>query len=214
VTNKIGHARYQVMAVFIGATVFLAAAATVQPGNFATSISLVFVGVALTGWNETICIANSTICVRDQREIGIGGGLAGSMRSGITAIIIAIYTTVLTNRLGETVPAQVPAAVLAAGLPPASVPGFMAGLAAGNATLLEAVPGISGDIIAAGAAAYKQASADAYRSVYFVIMGFGIFGSILTFWAPNTDKYMSDKIAATVHQENLSDDEKAAGMRS
>ena len=64
------------------------------------------------GWNESICLANATILVDDQRDIGVAGGTAGSVRAAICAVLVAIYTTIMTNRLSETIPAQVPPAVI------------------------------------------------------------------------------------------------------
>jgi hypothetical protein len=173
--------------------------------------ALVFMGLFFTGWNETVCIANSTICVKDQQEIGIAGGLAGSIRSGICGVIVAIYTTILTNRLGQTIPQQVPPALVDAGLPAASVPAFLAALTSGAAGAMRAVPGVTDGIVAVGTAAYKQANSDAYKTVYLSTLAFSGVAILLTFFAPNTEKYMTSQIAATLHREEVLDDEKIAG---
>lgn len=227
--NRIGHARYQVMAVFTIAAAFLGcksifpstnpstwegifdavtAAAVSQPDNFNTALALVIIGVFFTGWNETICIANSTICVRDQKEIGIAGGIAGSIRSAICGIVVAVYTTVLTNRLTQTVSGEVPPALVDAGLPASSVADFITALSAGATAALAAIPGITDKIIAVGVAAYQQANADAYRTVYLTTLAFSGVAICLTWWAPDTDKYMTSHVAATLHREEVSDEEK------
>lgn len=165
-------------------------------------------GLFFTGWNETVCIANSTICVKNQQEIGIAGGLAGSIRSGICGVIVAIYTTILTNRLGQTIPAEVPPALVNAGLPASSVVDFLTALTSGVTGAMEAVPGITDQIIAVGVAAYKQANADAYRTVYLSTLAFSGVAICLTYFAPNTDDYMTSQVAATLHREEVSDNEK------
>lgn len=211
VAERIGHTRIQVMVVFTLAAVFLGSTAVSQPDNFNTAAGLVFMGLFFTGWNETVCIANSTICVKNQQEIGIAGGLAGSIRSGICGVIVAIYTTILTNRLGQTIPAEVPPALVDAGLPPSSVGDFLTALTSGVTGAMQAVPGITDKIIAVGVAAYKQANADAYRTVYLSTLAFSGVAICLTYFAPNTNTYMTSQIAATLHREEVSDNEKALG---
>jgi len=188
------------------------AVAVSQPDNFKTALALIIIGVFFTGWNETICIANSTICVRDQKEIGIAGGIAGSIRSAICGIVVAVYTTVLTNRLTQTVSGEVPKKLTDAGLPAASIADFIAAISAGATAALEAIPGITDQIIAAGVAAYKQANADAYRTVYLTTLAFSGVAICLTWWAPDTEKYMTNHIAATLHREAVSDDEKVVSQ--
>ncbi|OIW22509.1 MFS general substrate transporter [Coniochaeta ligniaria NRRL 30616] len=209
--ERIGHTRIQVMAVFTLAAIFLGCTAVSQPDNFKTAAGLVFMGLFFTGWNETICIANSTICVKNQQEIGIAGGLAGSIRSAICGVIVAIYTTVLTNRLGQTIPAEVPPALVSAGLPSSSVVDFLTALTSGVTGAVDAVPGITDKIIAVGVAAYKQANADAYRTVYLSTLAFSGVAICLTYFAPNTDTYMTSQIAATLHREEVPDNEKVLG---
>lgn len=81
--TRIGKTKYQCMAVFTIGGAFLAAAAVVSPDNMGTEIALILLGCIFIGWNETICLANSTILVHDQNEIGVAGGVAGSVRAGI-----------------------------------------------------------------------------------------------------------------------------------
>ena len=191
--------------------VYFPATAAAGPNDFGMACALVVIGLFFTGWNETVCIVNSTICVRDQQEIGIAGGLAGSIRSGICGIIVAIYTTILTNRLGQTIPKEVPPALVDAGLPASSVPDFLAALTSGVSGAMQAVPGITDKIIEVGMTAYKQANSDAYKTVYLSTLAFSGVAICLTFFAPNTEEYMTTHIAATLHREEVSDNEKVIG---
>lgn len=197
---RLGKTRYQCMVVFILGGVFLGCAALSTPDNFALTAAMIFLGCFFIGWNESICLANATILVKDQREIGIAGGTAGSVRAAICAVLVAIYVSIQTNRLGETIPEQVPPVLIDAGLPSSSVAAFLSAIALG-ADALKAVPGVTDQIIAAGYRAYQEASADAYRTVYLVTIAFSGLSIILTWWAPNTDDLMSGKVAATLGGE-------------
>ncbi|KAF2420731.1 MFS general substrate transporter [Tothia fuscella] len=207
--NKIGYSNWQETISLLGVAGFLGGAACSTPYNFSTAISLIVIGNFLVGWNETIAIMNAAICVNDQKDIGIAAGLAGSMRSAVSAIAGAIYIAVLTTRLTQTIPAEVPPALIQAGLPSSSVAGFITALSSGSATALKAVPGITDAITAAGTIAYKEANAHAYRTVYLTTLAFTGLALLLSFWAPNTTKYMSNKVAATLHnEEHIPDAEK------
>ncbi|KAF2840253.1 fungal trichothecene efflux pump, partial [Patellaria atrata CBS 101060] len=207
---RIGKTRYQCMAVFTIGGIFLGCAAIAEPDNFKTTLALIFLGCFFIGWNESICLANSTILVRDQRDIGVAGGTAGSVRAAICAVMVAVFVTVMTNRLGETIPEQVPPALIAAGLPETSVPDFLAAFNVG-ADALAAVEGVTEQIIGVGAEAYKWASADAYRTVYLVNIAFSGIAILLTWFAPNTDELMSGKVAATLHHEGQESEEDVVG---
>jgi hypothetical protein len=190
------------MVVFFLGAVFFGCAATVSPDNKSTQIALIYIGCCFIGWNESVCLTNTTILVKNQQEVGIAGGAAGATRSVISAVLTAVYVSVFTNRITETISTEVPPALVAAGLPASSVPGFLVAFTNGTAAAFNAVPGISPSIIAAGARSYKVASADAYRTVYLVTIAFSGLGVLLTWFAPNTEKYMTNNVAATLHQSN------------
>ncbi|KAK4565373.1 hypothetical protein LTR86_003990 [Recurvomyces mirabilis] len=205
--KRIGKVRYQCMVMFLGGGAFLGSAAVINTTNKNTEIALVFLGCWFIGWNETICLANATIIVHDQQEIGVAGGVAGSIRGAISAISLSVYSAVLTNRLTKTVASEVPTALVGAGLPVSSVPAFLKAITAGTAAAFQAVPGISAEIIATGLHAYKVANAQAYSTVYLTVIAFAGLGFVLTFFAANTEGKMLDSVAATLHgQEALADE--------
>jgi hypothetical protein len=139
-------------------------------------------------------------------DVGVAGGTAGTVRAGLCAVLTAIYVTVMTNRLTAETSSQVPAAITSAGLPATSIVDFMTALTSGSADALQAVPGISAEIIAAGSAAYKQANADAYRTVYLTTIAFTGVAVILSYWAPDTEKYLNSGVAATLRGGGLPQD--------
>lgn len=125
--------------------------------------------------------------------------MAGSIRFLISSIAATVYTVILSNRLTQTIAAQVPPALAAAGLPTSSIPSFIAAFALGPSALT-AIPGITPDIIAAGTTAYKQANADAYRTVFLSNMAFSGVAILCSLLLPNVDHLMTNQVATTLHQ--------------
>lgn len=91
---------------------------------------------------------------------------------------------------------------MSAGLPEASVPSFLTAYAAGSPDAFTAVPGLNSTILATGTAAYKQASADAYRTVFLSTIAFSGLAIIFAFFTADGSKMMTDDVAATLHQRS------------
>lgn len=75
---------------------------------------------------------------------------------------------------------------------------------------MDGIKGISSSIISTGAAAYKEASSDAYRTVFLSTIAINGVGIILTFFVPNPDldaAEMTD-VSAPLHGAAKSDKEK------
>jgi hypothetical protein len=144
----------------------------------------------------------SQLCLYSFTEIRLTFSQAGGIRPVISAILIAIYTTILSNRLTTTISIQVPAAVIGAGLPVTSVADFIGAFSIGTPAAFDAVAGITPNILAAGTRAYKVAKADAYKTVYLSTIAFSAVAVILTWFAPNTDNIMSQKVVATLKNED------------
>ncbi len=139
------------------------------------------------------------IVIDDQKDIGTAVGLAGCIRNTISTVGTAIYTVILSNRLATTIPAEVPPALIGAGLPSSAVADFLTAYSTGAAAL-QAVPGINATILAAGTAAYKQASADAYRTVFLSTIAFSGVAIIFAFFTADGSKMMTHDVATTLHQ--------------
>lgn len=77
----------------------------------------------------------------------------------------------------------------------------MTAISAGTSDAFASVPGITDEIIAIGVRAYKVASADAYRTVYLSTIAFSGVAIILTWFAPNTEKFMTQQVVATLDNE-------------
>lgn len=170
-----------------------------------------FLGCFWIGWNESICLANTTICLKDQKEIGIAGGLGASIRAAICAVLVAVYTTILNNRLTQATSSRVPPALVGAGLPAGSVADFVTIISTAGTTApsdaYAGVQGVTDRIIEVGVRAYQMANVDAYRTVYLSTIAFSGVAIVLTFWAPNTEEYMTGRVAATLNRDGSASDE-------
>jgi hypothetical protein len=163
-----------------------------------TAMALVFLATTFVGWNEALVLPICSMRIRDQQEIGTAIGVAGSARSAISTVASTIYSVVLTNRVTKTLTTQVPAALIGAGLPAGSVAGYMGAVAEGGTTLAE-VPGYSPSIATAGSLAYRIAYMDAYRTVFYVSIAFGVLNIIVNLFIPNVDKLMTGSVATALH---------------
>jgi hypothetical protein len=88
---------------------------------------------------------------------------------------------------------------VSAGLPASSVASFLTSYVAGTISS-DTVPGLNPSILAAGTAAYKQASADAYRTVFLATIAFSGIGIVCAFFTANGQSRMTEDVAATLHQ--------------
>lgn len=214
----IGKTKIQCITVLTIGGALLGAMASCTPDTKERAITLMAIGCFAIGWNETVCLANAGIEVEDQQEIGTAVGTAGSIRSAISTICSSVYVAVLTNRLGQTILAEVPPTVIAAGLPATSVPAFLTGFTTGN---FSSVQGLTAEISAVGARAYKDANAKAYTTVFYTTVAFSGLAIIIvsflldifdrkriltrdvqSFWSPNVDEKMTGEVATTLHQKD------------
>lgn len=202
-SKRMGKQKWQLVistAAFMG---LLGAVSCVTVDNKNTVIGLLIVGCFFAGWVEGIGLAMATILIDDQSEIGTALGVAGSVRSTVSTVAAAIYLTVLSNRLGKTIPTQVPPALIDAGLPASSVAGFIKAVPTGS---FKGIQGLTTHIIEVGVAAYKAASASAYRTVFLTSIAFSGVALILSFFCPNVDDRMTGMVAITLRKEKHGSD--------
>ena len=201
--------------VFPAGGILLACMATCTPDTPYRAIILMLLGTTLIGANECLSATMATICIHDQREIGTALGIGGSSRSFVSTLCGTIYTVVLQNRLSTTIGAQVPQAVVSAGLDPAYAADFIAAYTNGTQAAFNAVEGLTPSIQQAGVTAYKNASADAYRTVFLTTIAFSAIGTILTWLAPNVDAKLTREVTITLSNRAERDILQAeAGMTS
>ncbi|CAH0030520.1 unnamed protein product [Clonostachys rhizophaga] len=208
--KPIGYLKWQCVVMVFLSGIFFGCTATSTPDSKGRAATFVALGTFFIGWAESLAITIVTISAWDQANLGSASGLAGSIRFFISCIASTIYNVVLTNRLSETIPARVPPAITEAGLPLSSVPAFITALSTG--TGFNDIPGISGQIIAAGVWANKLANADAYRTIFYVSIAFSGIALICALLLPDVDRMLTGKVASTLHR-GRKDEKKHGGHR-
>jgi hypothetical protein len=198
--KHIGKTKYQLIACSVLSGTFLGAVACETPFNRNTVLVLLFLGCFFIGWLESVGLAISGIAVKNQAEIGSAVGIAGSIRSAVSTFAATIYVVILTNRLTTTIPEKVPPALIAAGLPATSVADFLSAISVGTPAAFAKVEGLTDSIMATGLLAYKWANASAYQTVFLATIAFSGVTLILSFFAPNVDELMTDKVTSTLQK--------------
>ncbi|KAL2756682.1 hypothetical protein ACRALDRAFT_2101844 [Sodiomyces alcalophilus JCM 7366] len=193
----IGYLKWQCVVTFTIGAIAFACIATSTPDTPVRASALVGVGAFMAGWGEGTAITIVTLCAPDQAQLGSASGVAGSIRFLISSVAATVYNVVLSNRLAAEIPAQVPEALVSAGLPESSVADFMTGLTTGS---FEGVAGLTDKILAIGQRAYQVANNDAYRTVFLTNIAFSAVAIFCAVMMPDMDRYMTSKVAATLHQ--------------
>jgi hypothetical protein len=150
--------------------------------NEGLSVGMIILGALFSGCTDGLAITLTTVVIHDQEEIGTAGGLGGAIRSAGGALGNVVYTTILTNRLAKTIPALVPAAAIGAGLPKSSVSTLISAL--GGVVPFTDVHGLNDSILSVATAAYRQANAQAFKTVFLATMSFNGIAVICTWFIP------------------------------
>ena len=129
-------------------------------------------------------------------QLGTSAGIAGSLRFLMASIASTIYTVVLNSELTKKVAPRVGSAVIAAGLPSGSVSAFVSALSVGS-DALNAVDGVTPDIIAIGSRAYKEANAAAYKIVFLTTIAFSALCVTCALLLPDMDRLLTNKVATS-----------------
>lgn len=178
----------------------LLAAAAYNPLNMNLTMGLITAGCLFIGMMESIVVTASTFPIKTQEEIGTAGGLAGTIRVFGSTIATAILSTTLTSRLADTIPQYVVPAVSNAGLPATSIPALISGLGGLTTLNTTTVPGLTDQIVAVGAQAYKVAHSEAFKTVFLANLAFGGCGLILCWFILDRDPSKDDFVAAHLHK--------------
>jgi hypothetical protein len=177
--------------------------ATIQPGQgfhalafaalaglgFSGPLILITAGVQL--YSPHSLIATSTSVVVSSRAVG-------------AAIFTAIYVAAFQAQLKIHVPNDVVKVAVQAGLPAQSIGPFVAGISSNNITSIDALPGVTAAVIAAGHSAFNQAFADSLRVIFIISAAFGLLGCILCFGVSDVRLGMNYKVEAPMEELHAS----------
>lgn len=170
---------------------FSASMVSIQPGQQAKGIGLMFMACFSIGIIETCSLALAPLALPTE-DIGAALGALGSIRSGGASVATAIYTTILTNKLDAFLPVAINNAALQAGLPKSSLPALMKDISTGD---FSNVPGISPSIIAAVGAAESSAAARAFQYVWYAVVAFACVAFLASYTTIDYGPYLNNDVA-------------------
>ncbi|OCK86293.1 MFS general substrate transporter [Lepidopterella palustris CBS 459.81] len=200
--QKIGHARILYVLSIGAQTAFIGSMAAMTPTtNTAAIVVSLFAGFTI-GFVQIIGISMVILNAPDE-DLGVAVGLVGTFRTLGGAIATGIYNAILANRVGDVLPKRFAAAVLPLGLPITSLESLIKAFASGSQAAMLAVPGVSPEILEAGAQAYKSSYASGFRLVYLVAIAFGAVGSICALFTNDIDKLMTNEVAVKLHKPGI-----------
>ncbi|KAB5517003.1 major facilitator superfamily domain-containing protein [Coniochaeta sp. 2T2.1] len=133
--------------------------------------------------------------------VSVATGLIISVRSLGGTVGIAIYNTVFISAM-KKLPGKVAHAAIAAGLPPSSVERFVTDLAGQNSTDLVTVPGVTPEIIGAGAGALLDTYATGFRNVWVTALAFCVLAGISSVFLFDPSKEFNNHIDAPVEKDD------------
>lgn len=175
-------------------------ACAADPLNRPLTMGLLVVGCLFIGAMEGMAIATATFPLRSQEEIGTAGGLSGAVRIFGGCVAVAIYSTVLNNRLATTIPDRVIPAAIGAGLPNSSISALISGLEGEISVNPSNIPGLTDRIFDIASFAFRQANADAYKTVFYTSFAFSGIGMILCWFVAQNDASTLDFVAGHIHR--------------
>lgn len=127
-----------------------------------------------------------------QHDLGLASGLSGMSRFAGASLAQSVYTTILTNTQSQRWKSLGTIAAVGAGLPQSSVSTFLKAFPMGAAAL-DAVPGVTPEILEAAGLAFKWSYAHALKVVALASVGFGGLGILGTLYCENIDAKMNNK---------------------
>lgn len=199
--HRIKHVRIQIMVALVVQTVFTAAYAAVIPNNKAAWMALQFFGQCCFTWVTTLAYVSSGLFV-PQEELGVSAGLIGTFRSAGGSVGNAIFSTILNSIINKKLGKNIAAAALRNGFSPANLGELIPAViqnAVGVPFVIDAVPGITDEVKAATAQAFKNTYAYAFRRVFLSTIPFGVIGLAAAWYVKDCSHLLNNHVA--VHQE-------------
>jgi hypothetical protein len=165
-----------------------------QPGQ--STRAVIFNGLSGLGFGSPLVLIIAGVQLSTPHQlIATSTAVVTSARAIAASSFTAIYGAALNKSIAAKLPSYIAEAAESAGLPSSSIQAFV-GAMASKAPNVASIPGVTPDIIAAGAAAAERALADSFRIIYIIAVPFGVVAVILCFLLPNLSATMHYKIDA------------------
>lgn len=203
--GKVGHLKLQVIVMLVIQTAFTAAYAGVVPGNRAGWMAFQFFGqgafALITLLSYVIAGLNIPL-----RHLGLASGLIGTFRSAGGSVGNAVFNTILNGLVKEQIPKRLAEVAAANSMPADSlsilIPATMEN-ALGIPDAFDTVPGITPEIQAMAASAFKEAYAFAFRRVFYASIPFGILAIVAACFITDPSKYLTNHTAVKMEREGV-----------
>ncbi|KAF2476268.1 MFS general substrate transporter [Lindgomyces ingoldianus] len=189
---KIGHWKWQFIAVFGAMTLFGSLMALAKPDNMAMIMVFCFICEGAYGWAQTLSITWIQMGV-PQTQLGISGALAGVARWTGGALSSSIYLAILSNVQIEQAGKLISKAVAATGGSQATATALISAIPLG-AEAIAKIPGTTEAMVAAAGGAFVQSYVVALRTVCLTSIAFGVVGTICCCLSNDIGPKMNDKI--------------------
>ncbi|KAM0339650.1 hypothetical protein ACHAPU_010832 [Fusarium lateritium] len=199
--HKIKHIRYQFSFALVLQTAFTASYATVIPHNRTGWMILPMFGQACFTWLTVLSYVSSGLLV-PQEELGVSAGLMGTFRSAGGSLGNAMFSTIVTSIVNRNLAKNIAGAAMGAGYSAKDLPSLIPGViqnAVGVLFALAKVPGVTGAVLQATSAAFKNTYATAFRAVFLSTIPLGVVALIAAAFIRDPSHLLNNH--AAVHEE-------------
>ncbi|KAH8894655.1 MFS general substrate transporter [Thozetella sp. PMI_491] len=192
--------RWPTVVAFVSMIIFFVLMATSNTGSSQNVWGYaVFLGIGL---GVCLCALVTVAQLSTPPElIATTSGLMIGMRSLGGSIGLAIYNAIFAGELNKHLGSNIAEAVLPLGLPATSLGDFITALAAQNSAALMQVPGVSLEIIQAGAGALLNTYAVAFRWVWTAAGAFTVIAAIAALFLIDPKKEFNMHIDAPAEKD-------------
>ncbi|KAJ9618122.1 hypothetical protein H2204_013169 [Knufia peltigerae] len=203
--GKVGHLKLQVIVMLMIQTAATGAYAGVIPGNRAGWSALQFFGQGAFALITLLCYVIAGLNV-PLRHLGVASGLIGTFRSAGGSVGNAVFNTILNGLIKEQIPARLAQVVEENSMPADTlatlIPATMQN-ALGIPNSFAKVPGITPQVEAMAATAFKEAYAFAFSRVFYASIPFGCLAIIAALFILDPSKYLTNHTAVKMEREGM-----------
>jgi MFS family permease len=201
--HRIKHIKIQIVSALVIQTIFIACYSTVVLSNRSGWMALQFFAQSCFPLITVLCYVTAGLHVR-QRDLGIASGLIGTFRSAGGSVGNAVFNTILNGVVNDQLGPRVSKAALSLGYPAADLKTLIPAVIKSGSGVHGAftnVSGVSPEIEAATAQAFKEAYAYAFRRVFWSTVPFGVLAIIAACFLIDPSEYLTNHVAVHMEKE-------------
>ena len=192
------HVKLQTILAAISGCAFFGALASLSASKNAELLILGLLGATSIGFIDNIAFPGVTLVIEAQ-DIGLAMGVMGSIRAMGGAVAQVLYVAILDEKLRAYIPSYVAPVAREAGLAESSIPTLLnIAETTGHASAFASssvVPGMTKSIVHAVTPAVVRAYVDAFRTVFFATIPFGVVLVVSAAYVPDMEGYLGNDVA-------------------